>query len=100
MRLVLTRLARSDLRRIFEYIAADSPSRAQVFIERVWDRLELLAAHPHMGRPRPEFGPDVRSFPVRPIVVFYRAREDRGQTQILRIIDGRRDLGTVFAEDP
>ena len=56
----------------------------------------MLKAWPHLGRRRPEFGARVRSFPVGPVVVFYEVVEEGDQVEILCIIDGRRDLGTVF----
>ncbi len=39
---------------------------------------------------------DFRSMPVPPSVVVYRIRKD-GVVSVLRVIDGRRDLGTIFA---
>jgi plasmid stabilization system protein ParE len=45
-------------------------------------------------RRRPEIGLEIRSIPVPPVVVFYRVT---GETvEIARIIDGRRDLQTLF----
>ena len=87
-----------DLRLLASYIAQDSPTRARAFVGRIRERCAFLARHPHMGRPRPEFGPLVRSIPVSPVVVFYRALDEGKVTEVLRIIDGRRDLGTVFYE--
>ena len=51
------------------------------------------------GRPRPEFGADVRAFPVRPFIIFFRIRDDDKDVEVLRIIYRRRDLGTIFAEN-
>jgi plasmid stabilization system protein ParE len=52
---------------------------------------------PAQGRIR-EVGPpiagEVRSVPVSPYVVFYRIVGN--VVQVLRVVDGRRDLGTVF----
>ncbi|MGP6159821.1 MAG: type II toxin-antitoxin system RelE/ParE family toxin [Vulcanimicrobiaceae bacterium] len=50
-----------------------------------------------VGRPRHEFGDGVRSIRVRPVVPFYRFQHD--EIIVLRIVDGRRDLGTIFADD-
>ncbi|GAC1315658.1 MAG: hypothetical protein NVSMB14_15440 [Isosphaeraceae bacterium] len=53
-----------------------------------------------MGRLRPEFARDeLRSFSAKPIVIFYWVNKTREIVEIVRIIDGRRDLGTVFSED-
>jgi plasmid stabilization system protein ParE len=42
----------------------------------------------------------VRSFSARPNVVFYTFDEAWGEVRILRVIDGRRDLRTVFFGEP
>jgi plasmid stabilization system protein ParE len=39
----------------------------------------------------------VRSFPVWPVIVFYRV--DGEFAVVARVIDGRRDLGTAFFAD-
>jgi toxin ParE1/3/4 len=49
---------------------------------------------PHRGRRRPEIGPEFRSIPVPPVVVFYRVTDET--VEIVRIVDGRRDLQTLF----
>jgi plasmid stabilization system protein ParE len=53
---------------------------------------------PTQGRIRDDapFSFEVRSVAVYPYVVFYRIVP--GGVQILRVIDGRRDLGTIFFE--
>ena len=94
----IARRAQYDIIRIYSYIAADSSKRAQSFDDRLRDKLMLLAQSPTLGRPRQEFGRNTRSFAVRPIVVFYEFDEDLDIVYILRIVDGRRDLGTVFLE--
>jgi len=59
-----------------------------------------LEIFPQRGRLRPEFGPGIRSIPVSPVVAFYRVidedAENGATVEVLRIIDGRRDLRTVF----
>lgn len=55
-----------------------------------------LRRWPLRGQQRPEFGANVRSFPVGPIIVFYQLSEDERNAVVVSIIDGRRDLGTVF----
>jgi plasmid stabilization system protein ParE len=68
-------------------------------VERLLLRFELLSRHPHAGRLRPEIAPHIRSTAIKPTVVFYRVFPDESRLEIVRIIDGRRDLGTIFAED-
>jgi toxin ParE1/3/4 len=87
--------ADAELTAIAEYIAHDSPLRAKKVVDEVRQRCGELKTLPLRGRKRPEFAPGVRSFVVRPFVVFY-AVAASGDVEILRIIDGRRDLATVY----
>jgi toxin ParE1/3/4 len=51
---------------------------------------------PCSGRARGELLPGARSVPVRPNVVFYRVRDEA--VEIVRVIDGRRDIDAIFSE--
>ncbi len=97
MTLLFSALALRDLDDLFTTIAEDSPARAARFILRIRARCEILETFPMSGRARPEFGPGVRSFPVWPVIVFYRV--DGEFAIVARVIDGRRDLGTAFFAD-
>ena len=91
-----TKRALGDLDEIYSYVARDSVNRAGVVLDRILDRIEVLRAMPSAGCVREEFGANIRSIPSPPFVVFYRVLGDEARVQILRVIDGRRDLGTVF----
>lgn len=58
-----------------------------------------IARNPRAGRLRQDLGPDIRSFPVLPYVVFYRIK--RGRIDVVRILHGHRDirppLGSLLA---
>ncbi|MGH7728585.1 MAG: type II toxin-antitoxin system RelE/ParE family toxin [Vulcanimicrobiaceae bacterium] len=58
--------------------------------------IRALETSPWSGRRRPEFGRDIRALTLQPLVVFYRVPADGTTIEIARVIDGRRDLGTVF----
>jgi toxin ParE1/3/4 len=90
--------SRRDLESIRRYIAADNRDRAQALTRRIRARCRDLGALPTQGRLRDDapFSFEVRSVAVYPYVVFYRIVP--GGVQILRVIDGRRDLGTIFFE--
>lgn len=51
---------------------------------------------PAIGHRRLEFGRNIRTLVVYPFVAFYRTLEREREVQIVRVIDGRRDLGSVF----
>ncbi len=46
--------ARSDLEKIWLYIAQDNPDAADKYIRMIVSRFPTLASMPHMGRERPE----------------------------------------------
>jgi len=55
--------------------------------------LERLSDAPELGRPRPDLSeaPDLRSWPVRSWLVFF--RNDARGLEVVRILHGSRDLG-------
>lgn len=59
---------------------------------------ERLSQWPFSGRARDELRKGLRSVVVRPHVVFYRVRDTN--VDIVRVLDGRRDLDAIFAEQP
>lgn len=56
--------AQADLDSIWEYIAVDNIGAADRLFESFCAKLTLLAEAPGVGRPRDEFAPGLRSFPV------------------------------------
>jgi len=64
--------AEADLAQIGDYIAADNPTAARRFIERMTSKFAALAATPGMGVRRAELPDDLRMFPVDRYPVFYR----------------------------
>ena len=94
----LSPLAEQDLREAWSYVADDaSVERADRLIDTIFDRLDLLAEYPRMGRRRPEFGPDVRSFVVENHVIYYR---EEGDLLIARVLHGSRDQVAAWQESP
>ena len=92
----LSPLAERDLEEIWSYVAEDaSPATADRLIDAIVDRFELLAEQPRIGRLRPEFGADVRSFAVESHVVYYR---HDGDVLIARVLHGRRDQAAAWSE--
>ena len=96
MRYRLSKLAEQDLLEIWLYVAADaSPERADRLVEAIGNRFELLAENPRMGRRRPEFGADVRSFVVENHVIYYRPDKE---LLIARVLHGSRDQVAALEE--
>jgi toxin ParE1/3/4 len=76
-RLIWTEPALTDLDEIAEYIALDNPRAASRFVEKVFDRVERLGAHPKSGKRPPEL-PRMcyREVVVAPCRIFYRVEKD------------------------
>jgi toxin ParE1/3/4 len=89
--------ARADLVEIWDYIADDSETQADLFIDTVDRKLRLLAAKPHLGRSRPELAENMRSFPLGRYVIFYVVMPDG--IQVVRVLHGARDLGAIFEDE-
>jgi toxin ParE1/3/4 len=96
-----TPAAEHDLAEIFDYIAdaSGSPETARRFAANVEAQCGKLAQLPStLGRPRPELRPDVCSFPFKGYVIFFRYLDD-DILEIIHIIEGRRDIAAIFADD-
>lgn len=99
-RLRLTANARQDLARIQDYIFEDSASAttARRFVDKLRSRCRRLAALTMtMGRPRPELGEGLRSYPEGNYLIFFRYVGD--VLEVVNIIEGHRDIATMFDDD-
>ena len=97
--LVYLSSARQDLRDIFRYLAEESSDRlvARAFVNRLQQQCGKLAALPGtLGRARPELRPDIRSFPYRGYIIFFRYEGTR--FEVVKVMEGHRDFPGVFAE--
>ncbi len=76
-RLIWTEPALLDLDEIAEYIALDDPMAASRYVQKVFDRVELLEAYPKSGK-RPAELPrtSYREVVVAPCRIFYRVEKD------------------------
>ena len=90
----LTRRARQDVLDIWKYIGEQNEPAADEFADRLTRYFALLGDNPYAGRRRNDLRAGYRSFPVREYLVFYRIAEPG--VQILRIVDGRRDIASLF----
>jgi toxin ParE1/3/4 len=57
-----------------------------------------LAALPGtLGRPRPELRPDIRSFPCRGYIIFFRYEAET--LEVVNLLEGHRDFPGLFTEE-
>jgi toxin ParE1/3/4 len=92
---VLSSLARADLREIWEYLDRFERATAINFVKEITRKFDLLAANPKMGRRHDEHIVNLRSFPYKKYLIFYfeRAAND---IEIYRVAHGSRDIETLF----
>jgi len=86
--------AKRDLAGIWEYIARDSESSADAFVDRLKGRCEMLGRNPHAGRERDDLQSGLRGFPYGEYVILYRAIKTG--VRIVRVIHGRRDIASLI----
>lgn len=99
--LVWTRQAREDLIEIYTYIGLDNPSAAERIFAAVRAKAELLATYPRLGVRRPEIRPPARMLIEGPYLILYETHPDSDdsnidEVEIVRIVDGRRNLKSLF----
>jgi len=93
----LTPQARRDLRRIWCWLRDEAGvERADALIASLQAVAHHLADYPQLGRTKNDFGPGVRVLSRRPYLLFYREKDER--IEVLRIIDGRRDVPAAWRE--
>lgn len=91
--------AKQDFVNILRYIARESGSLAigRQFVGALRQKCRHLAGLPgHMGRPRPELRPDMRSFAFRGYVIFFRYTGDA--FEVVNILEGHRDIEGYFEQ--
>ncbi|MDA1314117.1 MAG: type II toxin-antitoxin system RelE/ParE family toxin [Acidobacteria bacterium] len=96
-RLRISKQARAELLEITIHIARDSLASARRFDSFLREKFRRLARTPGIGRSRDELSPGCRSFPVGRYIILY--RHQRGIVEILNVIHGARDLGSIFGSE-
>lgn len=99
-RLILSEQAVTDVDIIHTYICAGNPDAADRVVEAIFDGFDLLARNPALGRAR-QFRRclNIRSWVVTEFaryLIFYRELPDGSGVEILRVLHGARDLGSIF----
>lgn len=98
---VWTPQSREDLIEIYVFIGGDNPSAAERVFDAVCARVELLVEHPRLGARRREIRPSVQILVEGPYLILYETHPDSDEgkideVEIVRIIDGRRNLQSLF----
>ncbi|MCL1490107.1 MAG: type II toxin-antitoxin system RelE/ParE family toxin [Pseudanabaena sp. Salubria-1] len=76
------------------YLAQNDSLSADLFLAKVLDKFPMLAQFPEMGRSRKELAEELRSFPVKPYIIFYKRIET--YIEIVLILHQSRDIENQF----
>jgi toxin ParE1/3/4 len=93
----ISQLAEQDLEDIWVYLAQNNQIAADQQIAKILNRLPILAQFPDIGKMREDLRDQLRSFPVKPYIVFY-IKLDDGEIEIVRILHHSRDIDHLFSE--
>ncbi|MBD2430113.1 MULTISPECIES: type II toxin-antitoxin system RelE/ParE family toxin [Fischerella] len=91
----LSQQAEQDLEDIWIYLAQHDELAGDKQIAQLLDRLPMLAQFPDMGRKRDDLLQGLRSFPVKPYIVFYTKITDG--IEIVRVLHQSRDIENYFS---
>jgi plasmid stabilization system protein ParE len=90
--------ARADMASIWDYYAkVAGTSVANTIVREIIAASGPIEEHIFVGRLRNEIRPDLRSLIARQYIIFYRLRKET--PEIVRVLDSRRDIDEVFADD-
>lgn len=73
-------------------------TQADRWLDRLDEKLRLIATQPLVGRARAEVRKDLRSFPFGRYMFFYVAIEDG--IDIVRVLHSARDIDIAFQDEP
>jgi toxin ParE1/3/4 len=100
-RLLWSPRAREDLLDLYVVIGLGNPAAAENFYAAIEAKVEILADYPRLGPRKPEIGPSTRILVEAVCLVLYETFPDTNEgaidrVEIIRIVDGRRDLTQPF----
>ncbi|MAF09422.1 plasmid stabilization protein [Candidatus Poribacteria bacterium] len=91
--------ARADLDDIALGVEEDASAAGEETVRRILDACDRLAAFPRIGRLRPVYAPELRSFvpPSTRYVIYYYPLDDG--VEIVHVLHGRRDAARVLRDE-
>jgi toxin ParE1/3/4 len=93
--------AREDLVEIYMTIGVEQPDAAERYFDRIEEKARWLRDQPRRGPRRPDIRPGARMLVEAPYLILYETvlDTDDGPLEavvIVRVVDGRRDLPSLF----
>jgi len=92
----ISQLAEQDLEDIWVYLAQNNQIAADKQIAKILNRLPMLAQFPDLGKMGDDLPDQLRSFPIKPYIVFYIKLDDG--IEVVRILHQSRDIDRQFFE--
>ncbi len=90
----LSQQAEKDLEDIWVYLTQQDELLADKQIAQILNRLPMLSQYPNMGKQREDILVGLRSFPIKPYVIFYNKISDG--IEVIRILHQSRDVDAEF----
>lgn len=90
----LSRQAEQDLEDIWVYLTQQDELLADKQIAQILDRFPMLSQFPNMGKQRDDLMAGLRSFPVKPYIIFYNKITDG--IEVVRVLHQARDIESQF----
>jgi toxin ParE1/3/4 len=87
-------LASRDLDRIADYLAEIDMQMSDRFLQDFDRKCQQIVSFPMSGRNYATLRPDLRGMAFKSYIIFYRILENG--VEIIRVIEGRRDLPSLF----
>ncbi|MCY7335285.1 MAG: type II toxin-antitoxin system RelE/ParE family toxin [Chamaesiphon sp.] len=94
---IISRPAIRDLESISAYFADVNIEAGESFLQRFSKRCKQLASFPNIGRSYDDLQIGLRGLPLEGYIILYRLINDG--IEIVRVVNGRQDLGTLFNPD-
>lgn len=93
--------AREDLLKIYVVIGIDNAVAAERIYDRLEQRAAMLKEQPRLGPRRDDIRAKTRMLVQSPYLILYEITPDTGSgpvdaIQIIRVVDGRRDLRSIY----
>lgn len=90
----LSQQAEQDLEDIWVYMTQQDELLADKQISQILDRFPMLSQFPNMGKQRDDLMAGLRSFPVKPYIIFYNKIADG--IEVVRVLHQARDIDSQF----
>ncbi|NJK48769.1 type II toxin-antitoxin system RelE/ParE family toxin [Candidatus Gracilibacteria bacterium] len=96
-RFIIAPSASRDLDRIAEYFLERNVNAGEKLFRDFNQKCFNLLKFPNLGRSYNHIRPNLRGLPLDGYIIFYQVVDE--SVEILRIVNGRQDLETLFADE-